>query len=284
MEKNDFKDKNILIAGLGLMGCSFAEAFRDLHPKKIYGFDLDQNIVAHSQESGRIDQGFTHIDPEIISQCDFIMVCLYLDDAIHFICDNMKLFKSGSIITDIVGVKRNIISSVQQVIRMDIDYIPGHPMAGKERQGFGYADKEIFKGKNYILTPTEFNHKENVKYVEDIMRAIGFTNIVYTKPEVHDEKIAFTSQLCHIIASAMVDINKDKNISNFEGGSFQDMTRIAMINSKMWSELFIANKDKLIYVLDEFTKSIDEFKILIQEEDPDLVKKLDTIKQNRELL
>jgi len=280
----DFKNKNILIVGLGLMGCSFAEAFRDLQPKKIYGFDVDQSIVTHTQDSGLIDKGFTEIDSEIVSQCDFIMVCLYLDNAIHFICDNMKIFKKGCIITDIVGIKRKILQSVQQVMRKDIDYIPGHPMAGKEKQGFGYADKEIFKGKNYILTPTEFNHKENIKYVDGIMRAIGFTNIVYTEPEVHDEKIAFTSQLCHVIASSMVDINKDENISNFEGGSFQDMTRIAMINSKMWSELFIANKDKLIYVLDAFTRSIDEFKTLIETEDPNLIKKLDKIKQNRELL
>ena len=78
MGSKDFKDKNILIVGLGLMGCSFAEAFRDLCPQKIYGFDIDQKIVTHSQNIGLIDKGFTQIDPEIISQCDFIMVCLYL--------------------------------------------------------------------------------------------------------------------------------------------------------------------------------------------------------------
>ncbi|MPW25285.1 prephenate dehydrogenase/arogenate dehydrogenase family protein [Alkalibaculum sp. M08DMB] len=284
MDNSDFKGKNILIVGLGLMGCSFADAFRDLYPQKIYGFDINKEITNYAQQKGLIDEGLTKINSAILGECDFVMICLYLDDAVQFICKNMDGFKKGCIITDIVGVKRKIVSSVQEVLRDDIDYIPGHPMAGKERQGFGYADKKIFKGKNYILTPTKFNKSDNVDYLEKIIKAIGFENVVYTDPEKHDEKIAFTSQLCHVIASSMVDINVDDDISNYEGGSFQDMTRIAMINSKMWSELFIANKDKLVNVLDNFLTSIESFKMLIEKEDPKLIDKLDIIKKSRESL
>lgn len=283
MEISDFKGSRVLIVGLGLMGSSFAQALKELD-FEIIGYDKDKKAVDNAFNKGIIHKGYTHIEEKVISRCDLVIVCLYLKEAINFIATNMKSFKRNCIITDIVGVKREIISSVEEVLREDVDYIPGHPMAGKERQGHEYGDKEIFKGKNYIITPRVNNRKENIDYLDSLFRLIGFNNIVYVEPTVHDEKIAFTSQLCHIIASAMVDINEDENITSFAGGSFQDMTRIAMINSTMWSELFFANKDKLVDVLNKFQDSIGFIKDLIEKEDSQLLGQLDIITKKREIL
>ncbi|MFZ7122020.1 MAG: prephenate dehydrogenase [Eubacteriaceae bacterium] len=283
MEISDFKNSNILVVGLGLMGCAFADAFKGLNPKKIYGVDINSDIIKKAESIGLIDKGYISAE-EVLPQCDFVFICLYLNDAINFIVNNMENFKEGSIITDIVGIKREIIDSVKDILRSDIDYIPGHPMAGKEKQGFGYADKSIFIGKNYILTPLENNKKENIDFLVEVLKEIGFSNIVFTTPDDHDKKIAFTSQLCHVIAASMVDINDDDSIANFEGGSFQDMTRIAIINGNMWSELFFANKDKLVDELNKFQDSIEKFKSIIEKEDEQLVDILDNIKNKREKL
>ncbi|MFZ7132879.1 MAG: prephenate dehydrogenase [Eubacteriales bacterium] len=283
MDISDFKNMNVLIVGLGLMGSAFADAMRPLAPKRIFGVDIDENILQVAEETGLIDEGVTDAS-RIIDQCDLIIVCLYLNDAITFIRENMDLFKAGCIITDVVGVKRKIIDALLQFLRKDIDYIPGHPMAGKEKQGVFSPDRSIFLGRNYILTPLPCNKRENLEFLKQIIYAIGFKYIVTTDPQEHDQKIAFTSQLCHIIAASMVDINNDESVVHYEGGSYRDMTRIAMVNSKMWGELFFANEDMLIEEIERLQKSIQAFKDFIIKEDPQIINKLEEIKDKRERL
>lgn len=283
--KSDFQGMKVLIVGLGLMGCAFADGIKGLKPQALYGIDKKIDIINQAEKSGLIDKGFIDTAAsEIISQCDFIVVCLYLEDAISFMKNNMQNFKQGSIITDIVGVKRKIINEVKEIMREDIDYIPGHPMAGKEKVGFAGADKSIFSGRNYILTPTSWNKESNIEQLKKWIYSLGFGHIVIADPMEHDKIIAYTSQLCHIIASSMVDMNDDGKIIYYEGGSFKDMTRIAMINSRMWTELFIANKDMLVSEIDKFIKSMESFKNMIQMEDDVIIEKLDEITLRRESL
>ncbi|NTW71858.1 MAG: prephenate dehydrogenase [Eubacteriaceae bacterium] len=255
----DFRNKKILVAGLGLMGSAFADGLKVMAPEKVYATDLKQEVLLEAEESGLIHKGF--MDPaEILPECDIVIICLYLQDALDFIRRNMNYFKKDCLITDIVGVKRALIDGIKDILRKDVDFIPGHPMAGRERTKEHFTPKSIFAGKNYLLTPSEKNRKENVELLKTMINKMGFGRIIITDPETHDEKIAFTSQLCHVIAASMVDLSDDSGITSFEGGSFQDMTRIAMINSEMWAELFIANSDKLTRILDNFIDSINFFK------------------------
>jgi len=140
-------------------------------------------------------------------------------------------------------------------------------MAGAEKGGFANQGLVNFKGKNYILTPLKRNRPENLEYIKTLIRRMGFGRITETAPEEHDRKIAFTSQLCHVIASALIDCENDREITRFGGGSFEDLTRIAMLNVSMWTEIFLENRDELLKRIEQFEGSLDKLKSYIREGD-----------------
>ncbi|MDR1318568.1 MAG: prephenate dehydrogenase, partial [Treponema sp.] len=173
------------------------------------------------------------------------------------------LFKPGCIVTDIAGIKGNIIAALEKNFRGDIDFIPGHPMAGAEGGGFANSKLCDFRGKNYILTPLAHNSGENIAFLKSLIHRMGFGRITEVTAEEHDRKIAFTSQLCHVIAAALIDCEADAEITRFGGGSFEDLTRIAMLNAPMWTELFIENKNELVKRIEQFEESLGALKSLI---------------------
>jgi len=258
-------DFNITIVGLGLIGGSYATAIRDLHPKNLWGIDTDENVINIAKEKGIIDEGYLN-PTEALKNSDLIIMCIYPQFITKFIKDNMNNFKYGAIITDTAGIKNSIISDINSFLRQDLDFIGGHPIAGKEFKGIESASKEIFNDANYVITPTEKNKKENIEIVENIVKMIGFKNIVKISPEKHDEIIAYTSQLPHVIASAIINSNTDKNVENFIGGSFKDATRVANVNSELWQELLLTNKKELIKKIEIFEDNIKKIKDAILED------------------
>jgi prephenate dehydrogenase len=130
-------------------------------------------------------------------------------------------------------------------------------MAGSEKGGFANAERCDFRGKNYILTPLKRNKPENLAFLKDLIRRMGFGRVTETTAEDHDRKIAFTSQLCHVIAAALIDCEDDTAITRFGGGSFEDLTRIAMLNAPMWTELFIENRTALAGRIRQFERSLE---------------------------
>ncbi|WP_195270586.1 prephenate dehydrogenase [Eubacterium sp. 1001713B170207_170306_E7] len=263
------KGKTVSFIGLGLMGGALAMGIRKQGPDKICAFDINEEVLEDALRKEVIDWGVS--EPEGIRQIlevsDLVVICLYPQLALDFILEYMEDFKENAVITDITGVKKLLVDSLQGVLREDLDLILGHPMAGSEKEGFGNADDSIFKNRNYILVPQPQNQPENLAFIKEIIRNLGFMNIVETTAEIHDQKIAFTSQLCHVIASALVDSEEDHHITDYEGGSFGDLTRIAMINAGMWTELFICNKEALVDQIEKFEKSMDTMKKMIQAED-----------------
>ena len=176
-------------------------------------------------------------------------------------------FKSGAIVTDISGVKGIFEKSLPDILRADVDFIIGHPMAGGEKEGYANSDAKFFVNHNYILCPSAFNKAENLDFMRTLVAEMGFTRITETTCDTHDYKIGFTSQLCHVIASALVESAEDPEITAFGGGSFEDLTRIAMINAPLWTELFIANKEKLVAHIERFEAQMERFKQYIAGED-----------------
>lgn len=278
------KGKTVSFIGLGLMGGALAMGIRKQNPDKICAFDINEEVLEDALRKKVIDWGVS--EPEgirqILKESDLVVICLYPQLALDFILEYMQDFKQNAVITDITGVKKLLVDHLKGVLREDLDLILGHPMAGSEKEGFGNADDSIFKDRNYILVPQPENRPENLAFIREIIRNLGFVNIVETTAEIHDQKIAFTSQLCHVIASALVDSEDDLHITDYEGGSFGDLTRIAMINAGMWTELFICNKEALVDQIEKFENSMDTMKKMIQAEDSaGLVQILSNVRKKR---
>ncbi len=264
-------DFNITIVGLGLIGGSFAMALKDLNPKNLWAVDINEEVIKTAEKMEIIDRGYTN--PETpLKKSDIVIMCIYPKLMVKFIKNNMKNFKPGSIITDTAGIKEKLVEEIDTSIREDVDFIGGHPMAGRESKGLGYATKDIFNNANYLITPTDKNKEENIKIVEELVRAIGFKNIVRLDSKQHDEIIAFTSHLPHIVASALINSDSRNDTKFFVAGGYKDATRVARINEELWAELIMDNCNNNLKQIEIFEKSIANFKRAIMNNDRESLK------------
>ncbi|MDR3338342.1 MAG: prephenate dehydrogenase [Treponema sp.] len=276
-----FKDCVAGIAGMGIMGGAFAMALGRLAPRRLLACDTGRKPLDAALADKVIDEGFTDA-AAMLRQCDFLYLCINPSQALPFMETHISDFKRGALITDIAGVKGTIAHRIEVLLREDLDYIPGHPMAGSEKGGYEQAKKCVFRGKNYILTPLKRNKKENLEYLKDLIRRMGFGSITETTAEEHDRNIAFTSQLCHVIAAALIDSEADTAIARFGGGSFEDLTRIAMLNAPMWTELFLENRNELLKRIAQFQGSLDALTSLIAGEESVLLEeRLQAVRERR---
>ena len=258
------------IAGLGLMGGAFAMALRKncgVSQSRLLACDIDGGVLLQAEKAALVSGGWTERNAgEMLAACDLVFLCLCPAALLGFLEKWENSFKPGALITDIAGIKGCVVKAAEK-FRSDVDFIPGHPMAGAEKDGFANAALCDFRGKNYILTPLERNKPENLAFLKNLIRRMGFGRITETSAPDHVRKIAFTSQLCHVLAAALIDCEADTAITRFGGGSFEDFTRIAMINAPMWTELFITNRRALLEYISRFENSLGEIKALIQGRD-----------------
>lgn len=277
----NLKDLTYGIVGMGIMGGSIAKSIRSNvlscagATGKIYACNRSTACLETVLQEGVADKAFTSDRVrEMLCECDFVFVCLYPHATIDFLRDNRDFFKADSIVTDISGVKGIFEKSLPEILRDDVDFVIGHPMAGGEKEGYANSNEKFFIGRNYILIPSVSNKPENLELMRSLVTAMGFARITETSCEIHDYKIGFTSQLCHVIAAALVESASDESITAFGGGSFEDLTRIAMINAPLWTELFLANKEKLVEHICNFEAQIERFKNFIQNDDEQNLKSL----------
>ena len=264
------------IVGLGIMGGSVAKAIRsniigrDDPDGKIFALDKNNESLFAALTSGIIDRAFTPSETkDMLAQADMIFVCLYPTATLEFFREHKGDFKNGAIITDISGVKHELAVAFEEIKPSNAHLILGHPMAGGEKEGFAASKGEYFLNHNYILIKPKDGYEDEaaVEKFRKIIRGMGFTRITEVDADTHDNKIGFTSQLCHVVASAMVESAGDPEITSFGGGSFEDLTRIAMINAPLWTELFLANREKLVAHIENFESQLDNLKKLIETQD-----------------
>ncbi|MEE0685700.1 MAG: prephenate dehydrogenase/arogenate dehydrogenase family protein [Lachnospiraceae bacterium] len=265
--------KKILIVGLGLLGGSYARVL------KRFGFHIsaitkDQSSIDYAINENLIDQGSTELDEKIIGEADLVIFALYPHVFVEWIEKNQHLLKSGSLITDVTGVKGSIVYKIQDMLRDDVEFIAAHPMAGREVSGVENSSDKIFAGANYIVTPTEKNTPDAIQTCMELGRLLGFSNVATLSPEEHDEMIGFLSQLTHCIAVTLMTCNDKEHMENFTGDSFRDLTRIARINDLMWSELFVANKEALLDQMNLFMDKFIELKEMLENEDIEGMRKM----------
>lgn len=256
------KETKILIVGLGVIGGGYAAALTE-QGYEIKCITKEEKDVAYALERGMIKHGTTSADPKIIGEADLVIFALYPTVFIDWIEKYQGYFKSGALITDVTGVKGSVVGRVQDMLRPDVEFIAAHPMAGRERSGVEYADPAVFKGANYIVTPTEKNTEEAISLCQELGEVLGFARISILSPEEHDEMIAFLSQLTHCIAVALMSANETEGLEKYTGDSFRDLTRIAKINDAMWSELFLMNKDALLHEMDAFIGEFERLRSML---------------------
>ena len=258
--------KNILIVGLGLIGGSYAEAL------KRYGFRVtaitrSQRSIDYALENSLIDDGAAEVREDLVKEADIVVFALYPHIFLEWLEKNQRLFKPGTLLTDVTGVKGSIVYKVQEMLRPDCEFIAAHPMAGREVYGVENATARIFNGANYIVTPTEKNTPEAIETCKELGMLLGFAQVAELSPEEHDEMIGFVSQLTHCIAVSLMTCNDAENIEKFTGDSFRDLTRIARINDLMWSELFMENKKALLDQMDLFDAQFKKLRNMISDGD-----------------
>lgn len=267
------EDKKILIVGLGLMGGSYAEAL------KRRGFEVgavtrSRESLDYALERGLIDSGTTVPDAEYIGRFDILVFALYPHVFLKWIAENQQFIKPGALLTDVTGVKGPVVEEVQAKLRPDLEFVAAHPMAGREVYGVRNADSGIFKGANYIVTPTPANTEKAIQDVEELGRVLGFARISRLSPAEHDGMIAFLSQLTHCIAVALMTCKDVTHMSAYTGDSFRDLTRIARINDEMWSELFALNRDALLPQIDVFMSCMESLREAVASGDIETMRRL----------
>ncbi|MBQ3037626.1 MAG: prephenate dehydrogenase [Clostridia bacterium] len=257
---------NVAIVGLGLIGGSIAKSLKGFSDGKTVGIDIDSNVLNMALTDGTIDEGYTDAKA-VLAEIDLLILCLYPKANVEFLRDNVNYLKHGIVITDVSGVKDYVMGEVEKFLPPYADFVGGHPMAGREIGGYASSLDTLFCGASYLIVPTEKNKEESIRLVERMARHIGCTRVVRTTREEHDMVIAYTSQLMHVVAVALCN-NPILEISeNFSAGSLKDCTRVALINEKLWGELFVENSEALEKRISEMQDSLEEIKIALKNKD-----------------
>ncbi len=249
-------DSKVLIVGLGLLGGSYAKA---LTKKGIYvsAIDTCKESIDYALCNGIINDGSYTACEKLIKNADVIVFALYPKVFVNWIKEYQHMFNSGTLITDVTGVKKCVVDQINLVLRNDVEFVAAHPMAGREVYGVQNSDDRIFNDANYIVVPTPKNTKEGIDNCKKLGIYLGFARIAQLSPEEHDKMIGFVSQLTHCIAISLMTCCDNESLVDYTGDSFRDLTRIARINDAMWSELFMLNRQPLLEQMDIF---MDEFK------------------------
>lgn len=259
------ENKKICVVGLGLIGGTYAKALTGAG-HYVSAIDKDAETVKYALENGIVARCYSGDDESTISDilgaADIIAFALYPKTLIEWLARYGSLIPRGALVTDATGIKSAVVYEAQRILPDGVEFIGAHPMAGREKSGVYNSDINVFKGANYIVTPTEKNTPLAIETCMALGRELGFENITTLTPEKHDEMIAFLSQLTHCIAVALMNCPDAESgiIAEYTGDSFRDLTRIAKINGAMWSELFLLNKEKLLDQMNMFSETFDKLK------------------------
>ncbi|MEE3333260.1 MAG: prephenate dehydrogenase [Ruminococcus sp.] len=232
----------IAVVGIGIIGGSFCKAIKKNTPHYVIGINRTRSTLEKAMANGAIDEIG---DENSLRDADVIILATYPHAMIEYV-ERYGEYMRGSIVTDSAGIKREICPRMVELSKeYGFDFVGAHPMAGKETNGYESADADLFEGASYIVVPCEASD-EAVNTVCSLALEIGFGSVKKTDPEEHDRMIAFTSQIPHVLACAYVLSPCCPNHKGFSAGSYKDVSRVANINSKLWSELFLENRDPLI--------------------------------------
>lgn len=259
--------KTIAVIGLGLIGGSMALALKGFEDFEIVGVDVSEPTLRFAAEHGVGDR-VTADAREVIPQADLTILCLHPKGITRFLEDYWSLFKPGSLVTDVCGVKTSIMEAAE-ILPPEVDFIGCHPMAGTEFSGVEHAFAEMFRDSHFLLVPRESSKPEHIALLERLAEYIGCKDVCRTTAEAHDALIAYTSQVMHIIAVAVCDDPELFDCRGFEGSSFRGCTRVAALDVGLWTQLFSLNRPALLSVLDRLLGNLQAYRDTLASGDRD---------------
>ena len=270
---------NIGIVGLGLIGGSLAKSIKRETTDTVLGTDINVSTIHKAKLLEAIDLELTD---ERIGVCDIILVALYPGDIVRWVKEHSHQFKPDCIVMDCGGVKQSIVDELfPHAKEHGYTFVGAHPMAGGERWGFDSAQGTMFKNASILLVPPKGMSLELLQSIKKFWGALGFGNVEITTAEEHDRRIAFTSQLAHVVSSAYVKSPTAQRQHGFSAGSYKDMTRVARLNEAMWSGLFLENADFLAEESDGMLQHLTDFRQAVAEKDHDRL--LALLREGRQL-
>ncbi|MBR7110418.1 MAG: prephenate dehydrogenase [Clostridia bacterium] len=259
------------VVGLGLMGASFCMALKRIG-QKVYGLDISDYVQTYALSNGIIDGA---LDAKSIPEIDVLVVSVFPESFASAIEKILPRLKKGATVIDFCGTKRKIAKKMTEFSSRykSVNFVGGHPMAGKEVSGIENACANLFEGASMIFVPVRIESSELQK-LKELFLSAGFDRVVETDSENHDAMIAYTSQLCHVVSNAFIKNSTAKKHFGYSAGSYKDMTRVARLDPVMWSELMSENSDKLSAELDELIRNLNDYKVALENNDKQKLKAL----------
>lgn len=253
------------IVGLGIIGGSLAKAFKFNTDYTVLAHDIDEVSYKRAVLVNAVDGKLTD---ENLGDCDFVFVALYPNAAVEYMERNAHLINPGTIVLDCCGVKECVCPPLFELAKKHgFHYVGGHPMAGRQFSGFRYAEANLFKGACMILVPKPGEDIVLLEKIKKCLTKAGFAHVTVTTAEKHDEIIAYTSQLAHVVSNAYVKSPRAEAHKGFSAGSYKDLTRVAKLSETMWTELFLENRKNLVSEIDFIIDSLTEYRDALAEND-----------------
>lgn len=263
----DFNNISFGFVGLGLMGGSMAKALKKNGAKVIYALDKNENTIKKALEDKIIDFE-SKSEKEIIEKVDVLVLGLYPEGEIEFLKRNIENFTKKILITDMSGLKKNLMEKIKEILPKHVEFISLHPMTGKEVNGYDNSSAFLFEESNIIIIEENSLYtSESLLFIKEIFKSFGTKKIILTSDIKHDKMIAYTSHLPHLLAVALCKDNSFGESVNFVGRSFKDVSRVANINEDLWTDLFLENKENVLESMDVFIENFKNLKSLIEHED-----------------
>ncbi len=271
---------NILICGLGLIGASLAKTLKKNTNHTVLGWNRTESVTEKALRDGVIDK--TGDIDSLMAEADITFVNFYPEAIVPFILEHKNSFKKDSVVTDSCGIKTKICRAMEKE-KLDFYFIGAHPMAGREVGGYDNSLDNLYDNASFIVTPVDGTPRNKVDALVGLAESMGFARTVVTTPEHHDEMIAFTSQIAHVLACSYVLSPLAPSHAGYSAGSYRDVSRVARINADMWADLFIDNKEALVREIDDLVSNLMQFKYNIVNEDSpalnDLMNRANKIKE-----
>lgn len=260
------------VVGLGLIGGSIAKALKEKTKHTVFGYDIKLSEIYAAKLVGAIDD---ELSTTRLCECDMVIISAYPQGTIDYVKANAVHFKKGALVIDCGGIKRRVCSELFNAADENgFEFIGGHPMAGVQFSGFKHSRASLYKGATMLLSAQDKTSISSRERARDLFLEIGFGRVQFTTPEQHDRVIGYTSQLPHIISNAYVKSPNALDQRGFSAGSYKDLSRVARLNEKMWTELFLENKDNITFEIDTLVEHLKQYSAAIKAGDEQELMKL----------